>query len=348
VPKGGSAWLPIQIFLIYIGVQWWAQYFADGSGYLAQRVSTAKNDAHAEAGSLWFCVANYALRTWPWILIGLVALVLYPLGAAGSTASARAIAADREMAYPVLMATLLPSGLLGLLFVSLLAAFMSTVDTQINWGSSYLVNDLYLRFLRPNATERERVFVSRVTVVLLASAAVIVAGQISSIEKAWKFFIALGAGLGLPSMLRWIWWRVNAWTEIAGMIVATALAFVLYGFFPGLRDEYIIAIVAAAGVVSSLIATFVTPPVPREHLEKFVDKVGPPGWWRDFAGRASRGKMRWLAYAWFAGNAAVFGLTFGIGYLLLGQPLSGILMIVCGTAGIWLTLAATGRARATL
>ncbi|HKI94994.1 MAG TPA: hypothetical protein VJ992_06860 [Gemmatimonadales bacterium] len=108
------------------------------------------------------------------------------------------------------------------------------------------------------------------------------------------------------------------------------------------------AVVAAGGVVSSLIATFVTPAVPREHLGKFVDKVGPPGWWRDSAGRASRGKMRWLADAWFAGNAAVFGLTFGIGYQLLGQPLSRIIMIVCGTAGIWLTLAATDRARATL
>ena len=157
VPGPHAAWLPLQVFLVYLAVQWWAQYFSDGSGYLAQRLFTAKSDAHAEAGGLWFAVANYGLRTWPWVLIGLVALVVYPLGAEGAGAGARIVAGDREMAYPVLMATLLPAGLLGLLFASLLAAFMSTVDTHLNWAARYLVNDLYRRFLRPRASQKELV-----------------------------------------------------------------------------------------------------------------------------------------------------------------------------------------------
>lgn len=347
-PVHGNAWLPLNVFLIYLAVQWWAQYFADGSGYLAQRVNTAKNDAHAEGGSLWFCVANYGLRTWPWILIGLVSLVVFPLGVHPGSEAARIVAGDREMAYPVLMATLLPSGLLGLLFVSLLAAFMSTVDTHINWGSSYLVNDVYLRFIRPGAGPREQVRVSRLTVVGLALLAMLVAGQITSVERAWKFFIALGAGLGLPSMLRWLWWRVNAWTEIVGMTTATVAAFVLYAAFPGTRDEYLIAAIAGIGTVSALAATFITKPEPREHLARFVEKVGPPGFWKGFAGAASRRKLRWLAWGWLAGNAGVFGLTFGIGYMLLGHPGIGISMTLLGALGIGLTLSATSRARAAL
>src|SRR5690606_16103217 len=190
IPASDAAWLPVQVFLIYLAVQWWAQYFSDGSGYLAQRLFTARSDAHAEGGGLWFCVANYGLRTWPWVLIGLVALVVFPLGAAPAGQGAEIVARDREMAYPVLMAQLLPAGLLGLLFAGLLAAFMSTVDTHINWGSSYLVNDLYRRFLRPQASERELVVVSRLTVVGLSLLAVGIASQIRSTEKAWRFFIA--------------------------------------------------------------------------------------------------------------------------------------------------------------
>ena len=198
VPSSGAAWLPLQVFFIYLSVQWWAQFASDGSGYLAQRLFTAKSDAHAEAGGLWFAVANYGLRTWPWVLIGLVGMVAFAPGAVGNGAAAAMVADDPEMAYPVLMAELLPTGLLGILFASLLAGFMSTVDTHLNWGASYLVNDVYHRFLRPEAGDRELVRVSRAVVFGLVLLALAAAARSESIEQAWRFLIALGLGSGFP------------------------------------------------------------------------------------------------------------------------------------------------------
>ncbi len=345
VPSSDAAWLPLQVFFIYIAVQWWAQYFSDGSGYLAQRLFTAKSDAHAEAGGLWFAVANYSLRTWPWVLIGLVGLLVFPLGMEGGGIGAEMVAADREMAYPVLMAELLPVGVLGLLFASLLAAFMSTVDTHLNWGTSYLVNDLYSRFLRPDAGQRELVAVSRFTVVALATLAVVVAAQIESIEQAWRFFVALGAGLGLPSMLRWLWWRVNAWTEIVGMAVAVIAALVLYPLFPDARDEYLLLVIVGVSMSAALAATFMTRPVPRDHLARFTRRVQPPGWWSGLPGAAPRRAMAWIAAAWVAGNVGVFGLTFGMGHALLGRPGLGALVGATGLVAVIFTVMATTRAR---
>ena len=347
-PGFDAAWLPVQVFLVYLAVQWWAQYFSDGSGYLAQRLFTARSDAHAEAGSLWFVVANYGLRTWPWVLIGVVALVVYPLGAEGDAAGAAMVAADREMAYPVLMARVLPAGLLGLLFASLLAAFMSTVDTHLNWASSYLVNDLYGRFLRPAAKQRELVLVGRTAVFLLAAVALFVAGRIQSIEQAWKFFVELGAGLGLPAMLRWIWWRVNAWTEIVGMTVAAASAVVVYTLFPEAREEYLLLAIVGAAMPAALVATFLTRPVPRDHLQNFVTRVRPPGWWSGVGGEGARRARRavpWSGGAWVLGNISVFSLTFGVGHLVLGGPLRGVLLATAGAAGCIATLSMTRRAR---
>ena len=337
-PAGNAAWLPLQVFAIYVAVQWWAQYFSDGSGYLAQRLFTARDDAHAQAGALWFAIANYALRTWPWVLIGLVALIVYPLAQPATTASAAFVAADREMAYPVLMATLLPAGLLGLVFASLLAAFMSTVDTHINWGSSYLTNDIYRRFLRPHAPERELVAAGRVFVIVVATLALVVAARISSIEKAWRLFIALGAGLGLPAMLRWLWWRVNAWTEIAGMTSAALTAAILYTVYPQLRDEYLLLVIVSVSAVTSLLATFLTRPVPEDHLAAFVRRVQPVGWWRGLPGAGSPATMRLLGLGWLFGLTAVFGLTFGIGHLLLGRPYWGLVLLVTGMIALGGTL----------
>ncbi len=343
-PGAQAAWLPVQVFLIYVAVQWWAQYFSDGSGYLAQRLFTAKDDAHAEAGGIWFAIANYSLRTWPWVLIGLVGMVVFPLGVTGDGAAA-IVAGDREMAYPVLMAMLLPVGVLGMLFASLLAAFMSTVDTHLNWGASYLTSDLYRRFLRPHASQQELIRVSRTCVFLLAALAVVIAAQIESIEQAWRFFVALGAGLGLPSMLRWLWWRVNAWTEIVGMIVATITAIVLYPLFPDARDEYLLVAIVAIAMTAALAATFLTAPVPREQLTRFAERVRPPGWWKDIPGAAPRRAIAWTALAWVAGNVGVFSLLFGVGWLLLGRPGLGAFVVVVGAAGCVAAVRAAARSR---
>lgn len=345
VPSSGAAWMPLQVFFIYIAVQWWAQYFSDGSGYLAQRLFTAKDEANAVGGGVWFVVANFGLRTWPWVLIALVALVVYPLGAEPAGVAGAMVAEDREMAYPVLMAVLLPAGVLGLLFASLLAAFMSTIDTHINWGSSYLVNDIYRRFLRPAASQRELVAVSRLAVVALAALAVVIAARISSIEQAWRFFVALGAGLGLPAMLRWLWWRVNAWTEIAGMTVAVVAAIVLYSVVPDAREEYLLLAIVSVATVASLIATFVTPPVPREHLEAFVKRVRPPGWWAGLPGAPPRAVMGWIAAAWVAGNLGVFCVMFGVGYVVFGRAPLGFALTLAGAAALVFTLRALKRSR---
>ena len=335
VPGRDAAWLPVQVFLTYIAVQWWAQYYSDGSGYLAQRVFTARDERHATAGTIWFAVLNYAVRTWPWVLVALVALVVFPMGVSGGGADAEVVAADREMAYPVLMARLLPAGLLGLLFASLLAAFMSTVDTHLNWGASYLTHDLYRRFIAPDASQSRLVWVSRLSVMLLTAMGVVVASRIDSIEQAWRLFIALGAGLGLPSMLRWFWWRANAWTEIAGIVAAVSSALVLYPLFPGARDEYLLLAIVAIATVSAVLATWLTPPVPDAHLEAFTRRVHPPGWWRDLPGAAPRRAMGWLGIAWVSGNAGVFALMFGIGGLLLGSSVTGALLVLGGLVGLW-------------
>jgi len=328
-PSLDAAWLPFQVFLIYIFVQWWAKQDSDGSGYLAQRLMTAKTPREATKGSLWFTVAFLAVRTWPWVMVGLVALVLFPKGAETSIFAAGAqVAGDREMAYPILMKLLLPPGALGLLFASLLAAFMSTVDTHLNWGTSYLVNDIYKRFLRPEAPGNELVLVSRIGMVGLALVALLVAGQIGSIEKAWKFFFALTAGMGLPSMLRWLWWRANAWTEIAGMGSAILTAILLYSMTTGLRDEYILLIVALVSTVFALTATFLTPPVDDETLKAFHDRVKPAGWWASAVPDAQGPKVFWrLAGAWCLGTAGVCAALFGVGHFLLTSKLLGLALL---------------------
>ncbi len=344
VPAADAAWLPLQVFLVYVAVQWWAQYYSDGSGYLAQRIFTARDERHAVGGALWFAVLNYAVRSWPWVLVALVALVVFPLGMAGEGAAA-IVAEDREMAYPVLMAQLLPAGALGLLFASLLAAFMSTVDTHLNWGASYLTHDLYRRFLHPDASQARLVWVSRVSVALLTVMGVLVASQIDSIEQAWRFFIALGAGLGLPSMLRWFWWRANAWTEIAGIVSAVVSSVLLYRGFPQVRAEYLLLAIVGISTSSALLATFLTPPVPREHLAAFTRRVRPPGWWRDLPDAAPRRSLAWLGLAWLAGNTGVFALMFGIGSLLLGTPVVGAILVIVGGASLVATLWSSGRYR---
>lgn len=328
-----GAAMSLGVFLTSIGVLWWANSQVDASGYLAQRLNTARSERDAEQGALWFVFVNFAVRTWPWVLVGLVALVVYPLGDPGTGPAARAVAEDREMAYPLLMQRVLPSGVLGLTLLSLIAAFMSTVDTHINWGASYLSNDIYRRFLRPGASNEELVVASRVSVVVISIMAVFVAAQVESVGDMWKFSFAMLSGLGVPHMLRWLWWRANAWTEISGMATGLLLAVIAYGagWAEGVPAEYVIFCVAGTSSVVAVLVTLLTPPVPSEHLHRFAQLVRPVGAWRHFS-PASLRELHLRLGAWGAGVVFVFGCLFGVGKLLLLDFSSGGVLLAVGAA----------------
>ena len=210
-------------FGVYFGVQWWAFRNADGGEYIGLRAMACRDDKHARLAILWFAFAHYVLRPWPWILVALVSIIVYPN------------LADPELGYPKMMIDFLPIGLRGMMVASLLAAFMSTIDTHLHWGASYLANDIYKRFIRPGASEKHYVLAARVAMLVMAAFAVLASSMMDSIEWAWKFLIAIGAGVGLVYLLRWYWWRINAWSEISAMLFSFVLATVL--FFSPLKEK---------------------------------------------------------------------------------------------------------------
>ncbi len=265
-------------FAVFVTVQWWAQHLSDGGGYFAQRILSAKDEDHGYRGTLLFTVLHYLLRTWPWVLVGLVAIVVFPLvppaGVEPSGDYARVLS-DREAAYPILLGRLLPSGLVGLVVASLVGAFMSTIDTHINWGSSYLVNDIYRRFIRPEASPRELMAVASFSSLLVLLLALAVATQIHSIQTAWEVFTALGAGLGLPHLLRWVWRRPSAWSEMAGLGGAAIATLLVYLLAPELSYPAKLLWIVGASVAAFFVVTFLAPPVSKEHLDRFFLKVRP-------------------------------------------------------------------------
>jgi len=338
VPASDNPLLPLEILFIYLGVLWWAQYFSDGSGYLAQRINTARTPEDAEKGALWFTIATFVLRTWPWIIVALAAMVIFPLDdPARYHILGAEVGTDREMGYPVLMKLILPPGLLGLTFVSLLAAFMSTVDTHINWAASYLVNDVYKRFIRPNASQKHFILVSRLSVVFVALFSILVASQITSIEKSWKIFIALGAGMGLPQILRWVWWRANAWTEIAGMVSAFVMSVILYFVFPEVKDEYLLVWIVLASTLISICATLLTKPVENEVLKKFITRVKPFGFWKGmvFEKQMNLQIIKKKIIIWILAVLMIFSGMFSIGYFLRGPRSTGVICFIVSVVCFW-------------
>ena len=303
-PTLGSGWLGAVgvgagVFGLYLVVQSFSNMSADGGGYFMQRLNAAKSPEAARRATLLFLTIHYMVRVWPWFIVGLAALVLIPLGQEmGSLNGAGALAAaDREMAWPVLMAHLLGPGWLGIVLTSLLAAFMSTVDTHINWGASYLVNDVWL-VLRPSASDREQMRVARSAVILFVLLAILVSARIDTIAQAWKWMATLGAALGLPTLLRWIWWRVNASGEIgamlAGLSVGTALA-----VFTDVPYEIRLIWVAAASLTGLIAGMLLGPPTAAEKLRQFVETVQPVGVWPAGPSWDGRAALR-LAGSWAA------------------------------------------------
>ena len=278
--------LLLSVFIIPLTVQWWSVWYPGaepgGGGYVAQRMLAAKNETHATGATLLFNVAHYALRPWPWILVALASLVVFPDIASLQAAFPRIDpgVVQHDLAYPAML-TLLPHGLRGLVLASLLAAFMSTLSTHLNWGSSYVVNDFYHRFIRPTAGDREQVLVGRLSTLLLMVVAGALGLWLSSALQAFHLILQIGAGTGLLFLLRWFWWRINAFSEIAAMTVsfAVAVAFELWGP-TGLAAWQKIVLGVGITTAAWLAVTWLTRPTDEVVLRRFYRQVRPggPGW----------------------------------------------------------------------
>ncbi len=331
---GGALALSVAAFLAYVGVQWWASWYPGaepgGGGYVAQRMMSAKDEKHSLYATLWFTVAHYCIRPWPWIIVGLASLVLYP--ALGPD--------EKRLGYVFAMRDHLPIGLKGLLVASFFAAYMSTIATQLNWGTSYIMNDFYRRFVNPAANDRSLVRIARITTILIMLLSLLVTAMLDTISGAWTFIIEAGAGLGLVLILRWYWWRVNAWSEIAAMITPVIAYGVLTRFTAIHFPETLFYIVGITTIVWILV-TYMTAPVPEATLKEFYRRVHPGGiGWRPVARllpdvQGDEG-FAGLFLDWLAGIVLVYAMLFGIGKLIFGEVALGLVFIAVGLGAAWL------------
>ena len=323
-----STWMPLSTFAIFLGVLWWG----DCGGFVAQKMFSTRSDRDSTLAAIWYSFVHFAIRPWPWVVVALVGLVRYSQ------------MDDWEMAYPRMMVELLPIGLRGLMLAALLAAFMSTVSTQLNWSASYYVNDAYKRFLRPNATERQCVFQSRVATVGFAALAIIVAYFMKSVADAWLFLFNVQAGVGLVLMGRWFWWRVNVWSElsamVASLITAPAIIKINDYFKLGWSGAFCILITAGLCTTVWLLVTWLTPPSSDEKLDAFYRRVRPPGYWGPVARRCRELRPEGLALttviAWLAGVVALCSGMFAIGKLVLLEAVQGAVAVVVCVGTTWL------------
>jgi len=301
-------------FLAYVFVQWWAFRRSDGGGEFVQRLAAARSEEDAERAAWLFNLLHYVLRTWPWVIVALAAVVIYP------------DLPDRELGYPRLMLDFLPAGLLGLVVASLIAAFMSTVSTLINWSASYLTSDVYVRFMRPEASDREQVLAGRVASVVVTILGAAAAFQAENVTTLFRLIIAVGTGPGAVLMLRWFWWRVNAWTELAAMLA---------GFVIGLSTSVVpllqiddfglrISVTAALSAIVWIVVMWLTPPEDETTLNAFYRRVRPggPGWERQrlATGLPPAHPLGLDLARSAAGLALLFGAMFAVGGALLLRP----------------------------
>lgn len=319
---GGLLQMTVLAFITYLGVQWWASWYPGsepgGGGYIAQRMMSAKNEKHALLATLWFNVAHYAVRPWPWVIVALCSLVMFP----------DLDASQKGQGFIMMVGQVMPAGLVGLMIAAFLAAYMSTIATQLNWGCSYIVNDLYRPFIRPGADEKSYVCVSRITTVALMILSLIVTAKLETITGAWQFILECSAGIGLVLILRWFWWRINAWSEISALIAPFAFypitKYVLEIRFP----ESLLVIVAGSTVVW-LVVTFLTRPTPESVLLAFYRRVHPGGaLWKPIADKlpdVPSDTGYWaLLVDWLAGVACVMLCLFGAGKLIFGETTLGL------------------------
>ena len=331
---GEALWtLPVLTFLVHLGVQWWAFWYPGaepgGGGYIAQRIFSARDERHGLLSVLWFNVAHYALRPWPWILTALAAVAVFP----GLQ--------HPETGYMLVATTFMPHALRGILIAGFMAAFMSTIATQLNWGSSYLVEDFYRRFIRRDATEKHYVNASRVATLLLVAASAYVSAQLASIGQGWQAVLEVGAGTGGVYLLRWYWWRINAWSEISAMATALVMTLVLHRweFFSGSAPVIFAKTTLATTAVTTAVwvaATLLTPAEPEEILLPFYRKVRPhASGWRRIAALAPEvpetHDLGQNLLAWVLGCAMVYAALFGIGEICLGHVPAGVMLLILAT-----------------
>jgi len=313
-------------FLVYVSIIWWSSHNADGGGYFIQRINSAKNERHAVLGTAWFAINHYILRLWPWILVALASLIIYP--------RVQDYGGDNEAMYIVVIRDFLGPGLKGLLFVSFLAAFMSTLSTQLNWGASYLMNDIYRRFIKKDASESHYILIARLCTLVLAVLAGYFAFYITNIGKAWIFLWAMSAGVGLVLILRWFWWRINAWSEISALAASLSTILILFiytksqGVSLELKHQIIVIPVS---IVVWVVVTFLTKPEPNDTLSEFYKRVRPWGWWkpaREMHPEIVRPQFMPVIYNWLLGVSFLFFGMIGVGKMLLSNYLFGTVCLV--------------------
>lgn len=375
---GGALSLTAGAFLAYIGLQWWSSWYpgADpgGGGYIAQRMMACRDERQSVFATLWFNIAHYTLRPWPWILVALAALIILPRAenaealqaenpvfyeqavqvfrnpallqsgaAAYQSTEFRAFyekyenTVDPGVLYPKLMLHYLPPGLLGLLIAVFLAAYMSTIASQISWGTSYLINDFYRRFIKRQASEKHYVLISRFGIALIVIISLVVTRLLTTISGAWEFIINASAGMGAVLILRWFWWRINAWSEIAAMIAPLVIYPLARAW--GMQPPLTLYPVVLGTTITWLAVTFLSPPVKRDVLLKFYEKVHPGGrGWKPVAdqlpGVQSDSGFGRLFACWISGVALIYGVLFGLGNLLFGKFLLALLFFAVAAAAV--------------
>ena len=366
---GGVLAIPVGAFFAYIGLQWWSSWYPGsdpgGGGYVAQRMMSAKDEKHSLFATLWFTIANYAVRPWPWILVALAALVLLPRAESPEVIKAqnpvlyeKVVEAykhqellssndpvykspeflkvyneyentiDPGVMYPKLMLMYLPAGFLGMLIAVFLAAYMSTIASQLNWGTSYLINDFYRRFIKTDANEKHYVLISRIAIILMTVFSLIITKVfLTTVSGAWIFIINASAGIGAVLILRWYWWRINAWSEISAMVTP----FIVFPILSlnGIAFPNTLFYLVSLTTVVWVAVTYLTKPTDENTLLTFYKNIHPGGFlWKKISGKLpdvkSDSGFGYLFISWFAGIGLVYSLLFGIGTIIVGNLITAL------------------------
>ncbi|HMN48074.1 MAG TPA: Na+:solute symporter [Ignavibacteriaceae bacterium] len=329
----GTLAMSLFSFLAYIGIIWWASWYPGaepgGGGYVAQRMMSAKDEKHSLFATLFFQIAHYAIRPWPWIIVGLCSIVLYP----------QLSESQKGMGYIYAMRDFLPAGLKGLLVAAFFAAYMSTIATQLNWGTSYIINDFYRRFVKSKAEESHYVLSSRIATIVLMLISVVVTLFINRISGAWEFIIQCGAGVGLVLILRWFWWRINAWSEISAMIAPFIIFPILKS--AGVLFPYSLFIIVPGTTIVWLTVTFLTKPTSEDVLISFYTRIHPGGvMWKKISSKlpdveSDSGFFK-LFINWLFGVILVYSFLFGTGKLLFGEYKSFFIYLIVAAVSVFI------------